>query len=104
MVDETAASDADYIYTTTASVCKLRLGPVKPPAVGATQTIRVRLPDGFVPNGTLTTSLYQGAATLVATRTEAAPSANTTYEYALTAGEAATITDYDDLRLWLEAA
>lgn len=56
-IDETAASDADYITTSTAgSVAELKLGPVADPGVDTGHSIKVRASG----SGTLGVDLVQG--------------------------------------------
>jgi len=50
--------------------------------------------------GDLTVELRQGT-TLIATRTQAAPTSYTTYIFTLTGGEVATITNWSNLAVWL---
>jgi hypothetical protein len=102
-IDETTASDADYIYTMSASTCEVALGALNDPGVGSDHIVRYRAKgDGSTD---LIVTLRQGASTTIATWTEAnASSTMTTYEHTLTTGEADNITDYTDLRLRFEAA
>lgn len=88
MLDETSASDSDYIETATASTATVGLSTPTYPG-GAVQTLSVRAAsdDG----STLTVRLKQGA-TLIATRTQVLTSTYTTYNWTLDAGEIALIT------------
>ena len=88
MVDEVTPSDADYIYTDTASTCTLGLAEPAYPG-GATQVLSVRASS--TDGSTLTVRLKQGS-TLIAERTQVLTSTDTTYTWTLTGGELALIT------------
>jgi hypothetical protein len=102
MVDESSPADADYVYTNTpGALSRMRMGTHSDPGVDTGHKLRARVPASFSPSGSLTVRLKHGA-TLVAERTEASPIADTTYEYNLTTGEVANITDRSLLDLELE--
>jgi hypothetical protein len=88
MLDELTPDDGDYIETSTATTGTLGLSAPTYPG-GSTQVLSVRAAsdDG----STLTVRLKQGA-TLIATRTQVLTSTDTTYTWALDAGEIALIT------------
>lgn len=99
MLDETAADDADLIYTfTSASECEVKFGSIPDPAVSTDHIVRYRL-KGDGTSG-ITVALRQGSSTEITSWThDPAPSSWTTYEQTLTGGQADSITDYADLRL-----
>jgi hypothetical protein len=98
MLDEEAASDADYVRTDAASTFEVRLAPLDPSAATA-HTLRWRVPDGFSPVGSLTITLRAGVSTEIAVVHSGTVTADTDYSYTLTAGEVAAISDYTDLRV-----
>ena len=102
MLDESTASDTDYISVASASTCEIRLRGVVDPGSSAGHVVRFRSPAGYTPSGGVVVSLRQGA-TEIAAWTINPIAANTTYERSLDAGQANAITDYDDLRLRFEA-
>lgn len=88
MLDETSASDSDYIETATASTATVGLStPTFPGGTNQTLSVRAFSDDG----STLTVRLKQGA-TLIATRTQVLTNTYTTYNWTLDAGEIALIT------------
>jgi len=101
MVDEVVADDADYIYATTASTCKLALNAVTDPLTSSGQVVSYR---AWSPtSGGLVVKLMQGA-TVIATWTHVTlPTAATTYNQALTAGECDAITNYATLSVQMES-
>ena len=100
MLDETAASDADYIVTTGASTCEVALGSLSDPAVSTGHKVRYRL---SATSGGITVRLRQGTTTIATWTHATAPSSLTTYEQTLTGGEADSITNYAALKLQFEA-
>jgi hypothetical protein len=102
MLDEAAADDGDYIRAQQASTCEIALRGVLDPASSSGHVIRWRSPAGYTPSGGLVVSLMQGA-TLIAQWTTNPVAAGTTYEHTLSGAEADAITNYDDLRLRLQA-
>jgi hypothetical protein len=99
--EEITADDNDYIYTTTASTCVLRLSNATDPGTSNQHVLRyrVRSADG----STLVVTLKQGATT-IATRTHSALGTGwTTLEMTLSGAETDAITDYNDLTVTLEA-
>ena len=101
MVDEVVANDADYIYATTASTCKLALNAVTDPLTSSGQVVSYR---AWSPtSGGLVVKLMQGA-TVIATWTHVTlPTVATTYNQALTAGECDAITNYATLSVQMES-
>lgn len=94
-LDEVSASDADYIQTSTASSCEIRLAAGATPSNRDNHTIRYRILAG---SGTLTAVLKCGSTTIKSwnhTLTGSAQDISNT----LTNGEATNITDYSDLRV-----
>ncbi len=102
MLDEAAADDGDYIAAVSATTCEIRLRGVVDPGSSSGHVIRWRSPPGYTPGGGLVVSLMQGA-TQIAQWTTNPVAAGTTYEHTLTGPQADAITNYDDLRLRLQA-
>lgn len=100
MLDETAASDADYIVTTGASTCEVALGTLSDPASSSGHVVRYRISADA---GGITVRLRQGTTTIATWTHATAPTSLTTYAQTLTGGEADSITDYSTLRLQFEA-
>jgi len=61
MLDETTANDADYIVSTTASSCEMRVAAGSDPAVSTGHILRYRLLAG---SGTISVALKQGTTTI----------------------------------------
>ena len=101
-LDESAADDADYDSTTSASTFTVALGSLTDPAVSTGHILSYRIQ---VTAGTLYVRILQGATT-IATRTHSTSDASalTTFDYTLTGAEADSITDYTDLRVQFESA
>jgi hypothetical protein len=102
-IDESSASDTDYIYTTaTGSPCTIGLGSLSDPDDHGGHFVRYRAKgDGATD---LVVTLLQ-TATQIAQWTETSAAATfTDYSHTLSAAEAANITDYTALRLKFEAA
>lgn len=100
MLDETSASDADYIVTTGASTCEVALGSLTDPASSSGHIVRYRI---SATSGGITVRLRQGTTTIATWAHAPAPTSLTTYAQTLTSGEADSITDYTALRLQFEA-
>jgi hypothetical protein len=101
MLDETTASDTDYIETTTASTCEVALNAVTDPATSSGQVITIRAQSANGNN--LVATLKQGATT-IATRTFTSLGASwADYTITLSGAECDAITDYADLSVTLEA-
>ncbi len=100
MLDETVASDADYIVTTAASTCEVALGSVSDPASSGGHVVRYRISAN---TGGITVRLRQGTTTIAAWTHNPAPSSLTTYAQTLSGAEADSITDYAALKLQFEA-
>lgn len=100
MLDETVASDADYIVTTGASTCEVALGSLSDPGVSTGHKVRYRLSSN---TGGITVRLRQGTTTIATWTHNPAPNFPTTYEQTLTGGEADSITNYAALKLQFEA-
>lgn len=97
-IDETTASDADYIQCAGGGAACIILisDPATTPV--ATDTVTVRFRAAFtVIAETLTVQLYQGA-TLKATKIVTTTGSFVSYAYVLTAAEQAAISDWTDLR------
>jgi len=94
-LDEVSASDADYIQTSTASSCEVRLAAGATPSNRDNHTIRYRILAG---TGTLTAVLKCGSTTIKSWNHTLTGSAQD-ISNALTNAEASTIADYSDLRV-----
>lgn len=103
MLDETPASDADYATSDTASAFEVEVGVFDDPGVDTDHFFRYRLSGkngcGFI------VSLKQGATTIASwTHTPASmPTGPATFEQALTAPQAASITYPATLKMRFEA-
>ena len=100
MLDETSASDADYIVTTGASTCEVALGSLSDPSSSTGHKVRYRLSAN---TGGITVRLREGTTTIATWTHAPAPTSLTTYEQTLTGGEADSITNYAALKLQFEA-
>lgn len=101
VLDETTASDTDYITASGTSPCTLALNPVTTPAAGTTKTVKVR---AWSPtSGSVAVELLQNT-TVIASWTQALTTSATTYSFNLTSTQAGNITDYSALRVRLTAA
>lgn len=100
MIDETPASDADYISTVNASICEVSLGSVTDPAVSTGHIVRYRLAADA---GGITVRLREGSTTIASWTHAPAPASLTLCEQTLSAGEANAITNYAALKLQFEA-
>ena len=94
-LDEVSASDADYIQTSTASSCEVRLAAGATPSNRDNHTIRYRILAG---SGTLTAVLKCGSTTIKSWNHTLTGSVQD-ISNALTNAEASAITDYTDLRV-----
>lgn len=99
-IDETAASDADYISTVNASTCEVALSTLSDPASSSGHIVRYRL---SAEAGGVTVRLRQGTTTIASWTHSPAPASLTTYAQTLSGGEADSITDYTALKLQFEA-
>lgn len=102
MLDETAASDTDYIAATSATTCTLALASGSDPASSTGHILRYRLPPG---SGTVSVALKQGTTTIASwgPHTLIGTTAQT-FAQTLTGGEADSITDYSALRVEFTSA
>lgn len=98
-IDESSASDADYIHRVRADdTCEVGLSNVTDPVSSSGHVLRVRnQKNGAGSLGTCTAKLMQGAST-IGTWTLTAGSIATD-AFTLSSGEADSITDYSDLRV-----
>ena len=101
MLDESAADDADYIIATSPSSCEMRLATGTTPSGMGSYTLRYRLLDG---SGSIAVSLKCGGSIVAAFGPHALTGAAQDFEQTLTAGQAAAITDYSDLRVVFTAS
>jgi hypothetical protein len=101
MLDETTASDTDYIETASASTCQIALNSVTDPGTSSGQVVTIRAQSA---NGNdLVATLKQGATT-IATRTFTSLGASwADYDITLSGAECDAITDYSALSVTLEA-
>lgn len=106
-IDESTASDTDYIYgpNNTADTCEVGMSAITDPNINTGHVVRFRYAK--VNAGTLDTAgnavsvtvdLYQGS-TLIATSGALTATGWADASFTLTSGEAATITNYSDLRV-----
>ena len=100
MIDETVASDTDYISTVNASTCEVALSTLSDPASSSGHIVRYRL---SAEAGGVTVRLRQGTTTIASWTHSPAPASLTTYAQTLSGGEADSITDYTALKLQFEA-
>lgn len=97
-VDESSASDTDFITTSSASTFEVALGAVTDPQVGFGHTIRYRFRSPT--NDTFTIRLVQGTTIIATDPTPRSPGGTfTTYEWTITEAEANAISDYANLRI-----
>jgi len=98
LIDETVASDADYIYATAAGQTdEVRLASMSAPQAGTDLLINYKV-AGIVGSASVTMSLRQGSGgTLIATDT--AKTSDNTYQLVVPAATWASVTDWTDLRL-----
>lgn len=96
-VDEVTADDADYIYATSATTCKMALNPVVDPLASSGQVVSYRA-WATAGNG-LTVNLKQGAATIATWTHTTLPTSASTFQQILSAAECDAITDYAALSI-----
>lgn len=94
MLNEAVADDASFIQTTSSSTSEVAFGTGLSPGVTTGHTIRFRA-KGI---GALSVSLVQGA-TVISTFTPSMTTSYALYSWTLSGAEAATISNYSDLRL-----
>jgi len=97
-LDEVSASDADYIQTSIASSCEIRLAAGATPLTKTNHTLKYNLLAG---SGTVTVKLVQGT-TVKKTWNHTLTGSTQQISNTLTEAEANTITDYSDLRVRFE--
>lgn len=97
-IDETVASDADYIVTAvTADSCEFAITVLGDPYSSLAHEINYRI-RGDGTSG-MVVGLYQGASLIASWTHDPAPASYTTFNQTLTGPQADSITDYGDLRL-----
>ena len=101
MVDETAYSDADYIYATSATTCTLALASGSDPNSSAGHILRYRLLPGSV---NVAVTLKQGTTTIASWGPHALTGVAQDFAQTLTGGQADAITDYSALRVEITAS
>lgn len=101
-IDETTASDADYISVAAAgSLCEVKLAAMSDPLSSSGHVLRYRLSS---PAGNpVQLTLRQAASTTIAQWTETPGPTLADYAHSLSGAEADSITDYTDLRVRIEA-
>lgn len=100
-VDESAYSDTDYIYATSATTCTLELATGTDPAVSTGHTLRYRLLSG---SGSVTVALKQSTTTIASWGPHTLTGAAQDFAQTLSTGEADSITDYSALRVEFTAS
>ena len=101
MLDESTASDADYIVSTTASSCEMRVTTGSDPAVSTGHVLRYRLLAG---EGSIAVVLKQGSTTIASFGPHTMTGSAQDFAQTLSGGEADSITDYSDLRVVFTAS
>lgn len=101
VLDEGTASDADYVVSTTATSCELRIAVGSDPAVSTGHILRYRLLAG---SGAVTAVLKQGSTTIASYGPHTLTGSAQDFSQTLTGGEADSITDYSDLRVVFTAS
>jgi len=101
MLDETSASDTDYIYADALGTAKIKLYPVTDPGSSSGHTMYYRIWSPVAGNAKV--RLVQGTTTIKEWTHTGLPTSATTYSQSLSGGEADSITNYDDLYLEVEA-
>lgn len=101
-IDETSPNDADWISETQVLLAPAayvtKLSTVADPLTDADHTLRVRARRAGAGIVDLSIEIRQGAI-VVASRQQGLTTLDTTYEFALTAGEASLLTDYSAILL-----
>lgn len=101
MLDETAYSDADYIYATSATTCTLALASGSDPSSSTGHILRYRLLAG---SGKIAVTLKQSTTTIASWGPHTLTGAAQDFAQTLTSGEADSITDYSALRVEFTSA
>jgi hypothetical protein len=96
MLDESEASDADYIQATSATTCTLALASGSDPSSSAGHILRYRLLAG---SGNIAVTLKQGTTTIASWGPHTLTGVAQDFAQTLTGGEADSITDYSALRV-----
>ena len=104
-VDETIPDSSDYITGINTAVSELTLADLSDPNTNVGHVVRYAYRRQDAASATLLVELLQGAATVIASKTETVSSGATFVEssLALSTGQADSITDYTDLRIRLTA-
>lgn len=97
MVDEPSADSSDYIYSTSPGSCEIALAPVQNPHSITGQVFRYQMWSPFG-NG-VTVRLMCGAAVVAEWVHDSLPTVPTIFPRVLSAGQIASIANYNDLRL-----
>lgn len=101
MLDETTASDADYIVSSTASSCEISIAVGSDPAVSTGHILRYRLLSG---SGSIAVALKQGSTTIASWGPHTLTGSAQDFAQTLSGGQADSITDYSDLRVVFTAS
>lgn len=96
VIDETLVDDGDYIYNSTGSTCEIKLGAINAPLTDEDQQLTYRLLPGL---GRLSVALKCGAVTIANWGPHILTGATQEITQVLSTAQAATITDYADLRV-----
>lgn len=95
-LDESAASDSDYIESTTPTTCEMLLASASDPNTNTDHILRYRLLAG---SGGITVALRQGSTVIATWGPHQLTSSPQDFEQTLTGIQADSITNYADLRV-----
>lgn len=95
-LDESIASDVDYITTSSISTCEVKLSTGIDPNSSIEHTLNYRLLSG---TGSVSVHLYQGASLIVSYGPHTLTGSAQDFSQTLSAAEADSITDYSDIRV-----
>lgn len=102
MVDESTASDTDYISASSASTCSLGLNGVVDPASSSGHVVRYRAKNNG--SGSVTVLLKQGTTTIASQVNNSLTTSYADYSFTLSGAEADSITDYTNLKIELTSS
>lgn len=101
VIDETTASDTDYILAQSATTCVIQLGSLSDPTASDNHVLSYRLLAG---SGSVTVRLKQGATTIATFGPHTLTGAAQDFVQTLSGAGADSITDYTNLRVEMESA
>lgn len=101
MLDESVASDADYIVSASASSCTVALAAGSDPGVSTDHVLSYRLLAG---TGSIAVTLKQGASTIASFGPHTLTGSAQDFAQTLSGGQADSITDYSALRVEFTAS